>query len=235
MHLGHTIGIKYMKKMTDMINEQKPDLVCFAGDIFDNDFESVNDAEEIKAEFKRIDSTYGVYGCWGNHDVKERLISGFSVTPSNEAIRDKRFESFMADSDVRMLEDEVVLIADKFNLIGRLDYEKAGDGTNNRKSIEELTQKCDSSKPILLLDHEPRQLKRNSKNGVNLMLSGHTHGGQFFPLNIGSFFTWENDTGLKKEENMYCVVTSGVGLHGPAIRIGTRADITVIDLKFKVK
>ena len=78
----------------------------------------------------------------------------------------------------------------------------------------------------------PRFLKQNADAGVDVMLCGHTHDGQFFPLNIAIRTAWENPAGLKKVGGMTSVVTSGVGVYGPDMRIGTDADISVVDIHF---
>lgn len=65
--------------MVDIINQQNPDIVCIAGDIFDNDYGAVRNPDKIAEILKGIKTKYGVYGCWGNHDVTETLLGGFSV------------------------------------------------------------------------------------------------------------------------------------------------------------
>ena len=104
--------------------------------------------------------------------------------------------------------DDVIQIADgKINLVGRLDEEKPGDGTKNRKPLDELLSECDMNKPVIVINHEPDKLRQNAQAGVDVLLSGHTHAGQFFPLTIVQPFAWENYYGVKKIDNMYSVVT----------------------------
>lgn len=232
-HLGYTIGVKDMEKMAAKINAEKPDLVCFAGDIFDNNYNALDDPEGIRQAFKSIESTYGVYACWGNHDVKEPLFSGFSVNARSEAIRDPRMEQLLIDADIQVLNDEAVNIEDKFYVIGRLDYEKAGDGTSNRKDIVQLTEGLNLSKPVIVIDHEPRELEETAAAGVDIDLSGHTHGGQIFPMNLTNHLVWENGWGIMKKDSMYSVVTSGIGVYGPAMRVFTDSEVVVVDVDFQ--
>ena len=131
-----------------------------------------------------------------------------------------------------MLEDEARLIDGSFYVIGRKDYENAGDGTHERMSLAGLMADIDTDKLVISLEHEPRFLKQNADAGVDVMLCGHTHDGQFFPLNIAIRTAWENPAGLKKVGGMTSVVTSGVGVYGPDMRIGTDADISVVDIHF---
>ena len=141
-------------------------------------------------------------------------------------------EQFVRESGMTMLADEVRLIDDSFYVIGRKDYENAGDGTARRKSLGELMAGIDTDKLVISLEHEPRFLRQNADAGVDVMLCGHTHDGQFFPLNVAIRTAWENTAGLKTVGRMTSVVTSGVGVYGPDMRIGTDADISVVDVPF---
>ena len=232
-HLGYTIGVKDMQKMVEKINAAKPDIVCFTGDIFDNNFNALDDEEGIWEAFASIESTYGTYSCWGNHDVKEPLFSGFSVDSGTKAIRDPRMAQFLSSAGIHLLDDSAMEIDDKFYVIGRLDYKKAGDGTNHRKSIDELMVGVDVEKPVILLDHQPREFDEIAAAGVDLDLSGHTHAGQIFPMNLTNQFTWENGYGLLEKGDMTSVVTSGIGVYGPAMRVFTDSEVVIIDVTFK--
>lgn len=232
-HLGYTIGVKDMEKMVERINQVNPDLVCFTGDIFDNNYDALDDPEGIRDAWQKIDSRYGVYACWGNHDVTEPLFSGFSVDERSKALRDSRMDELLESSGIKVLNDEVELVADSFYVIGRLDYEKAGDGTSNRKSIVALMEGVDTSKPVILMDHEPRELDEIAAAGVDIDLSGHTHRGQIFPMNLTGKVVWGNDYGMLKEGEMYSVVTSGIGVYGPAMRVFTDSEVAVVDVSFQ--
>ena len=86
--------------------------------------------------------------------------------------------------------------------------------------------------PLFLLTHEPDHLSDYSAHGVDMLLCGHTHAGQFFPLTIVQPFVWENHWGMKIVDDMYSFVTSGVGVYGPDIRVGTNSEIMVINVHF---
>lgn len=232
-HIGYTMGVKDMEKMVSRINAAKPDLVCFAGDIFDNNYNSLDDAQGIQDAWSRIESTYGVYACWGNHDVAEPLFSGFSVNAKSKAIRDRRMDDLLADSAIQVLNDEVKLVDNSFYIIGRRDHGKAGDGTRNRQSIEQLMVGVDRNKPVILIDHQPKELDEIAAAGVDIDLSGHTHGGQIFPMNLTNSLIWENGYGVLKKENMHSIVTSGIGVYGPAMRVFTHSEVVVIEVDFQ--
>lgn len=233
LHLGYSIGCDDMVKMVDRINALNPDVVIYAGDIFDNDYDALDDPEKLEEIIRQVKAAYGSYAVFGNHDVTETLVGGFSTASSTKAFRDPRMETFFKEADINIMLDEVTTIADgKINLIGRLDGEKAGDGTSNRKDLSELVKQCDMSKPVIVINHEPDKLHEVAAMGVDVMLSGHTHAGQFFPLTITQPLAWENYWGIKKIDNMYSVVTSGVGLYGPAIRVATNSEVMSVKINF---
>lgn len=233
LHLGYSIGSRDMKRMVDKINAQNPDLVLYGGDIFDNDFDALNNPDRLVKILKNVKSKYGTYAVFGNHDVTETLVGGFSIASKHLAFRDSRMEEFLLDADITPLLDDVITIADEqIYLIGRLDREKAGDGTSDRMNIQNLTKDIDKDKVVLLLEHQPANLHDIADSGVDVMLSGHTHAGQFFPLTIAQPFAWENPCGVLKVEDMYSVVTSGVGVYGPAVRVGTDSEVLSLTVKF---
>ena len=90
----------------------------------------------------------------------------------------------------------------------------------------------DSSKPIIVIDHEPKELQELSDAGVDLDLSGHTHDGQMFPGNLTIKLMWENACGYLKKGNMHSIVTSGVGVFGPKMRVGTKNEVCNITVTF---
>ena len=230
LHMGYSVGEKRIANMAKLVNEQDADIILIAGDIFDNTVDGIDDPEAVKASLRSLKSRLGVYACWGNHDVDERLFSGFSTKRLELTYRSEEMERFVSDCGIVMLSDEAKLIDDSFYVIGRRDYENAGDGTKDRASLESLMDGLDTSRMVISLEHEPRFLQENADAGVDVMLCGHTHDGQFFPLNIAIRSAWENPAGLLKKDDMYSIVTSGVGVYGPDMRIGTDADITVVDI-----
>ncbi len=231
IHIGYSIEYEHIDKMVERINETNPDIVIIAGDIFDNDYDAVKDPDKIANRIAEIKSKYGVYGCWGNHDIAESLLAGFTMG-KEEYKRDERFEAFMQKANVKMLEDESVLINEQFYLVARKDprmSEKLGETT---ATASELTADIDKTKPIILVEHEPIELEEVAAAGVDVTISGHTHGGQIFPGTILTDMTSENPRGLLKVGNMYSLVTEGVGVWGPPMRIGTDSEVMLVDIDF---
>lgn len=91
----------------------------------------------------------------------------------------------------------------------------------------------DLSKPVLVIDHRPRELQELADAGVDLDLCGHTHDGQMFPGKLLTDRIWENPCGHLKKGEMHNIVTSGVGLFGPKMRVGTKSEICSINIKFE--
>ena len=232
LHLGNSIGAKRVQNMVRIINEQDADLVLFAGDIFDNSVYEMGDPEAIKAALRSIQSRLGVYGCWGNHDVRGRLFSGFTTDEPGTCVRGPEMDDFMAGSGVTMLADEAVLVDGSLWLVGRKDYANDGEGGRNREPLEALLSGLDMSQPVLVMDHQPRFLQENADAGVDVLFSGHTHDGQTFPINLVMNREWEKASGMLVKGSMTSIVTSGVGIYGPDMRVGTDADVTVVDISF---
>ena len=234
LHFGYNSSLSHVKKMVKLINESDPDVVVIAGDIFDNSYEAIYKPDKIIQEIKKIKTKYGVYAVYGNHDIDEKILAGFTFSwKKNKNLNDPRMTSFLEKANIKLLRDESLLIDDSFYLVGRIDYHKYGMKVEKRKTIEELVSSFDKSKPIILVDHEPYELEEIAKAGVDLDLSGHTHNGQMFPSNVFIKFIWKNPHGLLKVDNMYSAVTSGVGVYGPNMRVGTTAEVMVLDLSFK--
>lgn len=232
-HLGYNVGTAQMQQMVDAITIQEPDLVVFAGDIFDNEYEALDNPEALISILRGIQSTYGVYACYGNHDIEEKILAGFTFRKQGEKkVSDERMDAFLAKADIRLLQDEGIYIDNAFHLYGRADFERPGRGIKVRKTPEEITADLDMTKPVIVLDHEPRELSALSNAGVDIDLSGHTHDGQMFPGNLTINLLWENACGYLKKGDMHNIVTSGVGVFGPNMRIGTKAEICRIQVQF---
>ncbi len=232
LHLGYSIGLKHMQKMVKLINEQKPDIVCIAGDIYDNNYDAIGNPDEIAKTLSTIQSTYGTYACWGNHDVDEKILAGFTFDNNAKKSHNERMREFLKKANINLLEDETVLIDNQFYVSGRVDEDKPATEDNERKTPDELLDGLDKTKPVIVMYHEPDELEDLSEAGCDLLLCGHTHNGQTFPGNLLIKAFWENPTGYLKKGDMHNIVTSGVGVWGPFMRVGTDAEIVNIDVSF---
>ena len=235
-HFGYNAGVLHARELVRKINKQKPDLVCIAGDIFDNEYDAIRNPEKLAKTLRGIKSTYGVYACWGNHDLNEEILAGFTFKHKDgdlSDIKDPHMKKFLEDSNIHILEDESVLINDQFYVIGRKDASLTEKIHETRKAPAQLTEKLDRDKPIIMIDHQPKELQELADAGVDLDLCGHTHNGQTFPGNFTIKLMWENPCGLLIKDNMTNITTSGAGVWGPAMRIGTDSEICSINIQLK--
>ena len=234
-HFGYNSGAVHAQEIVDKINEQNPDLVCIAGDIFDNEYDAVREPEKISEILRTIRSKYGVYACWGNHDLNEPILAGFTFKHKKEdskQLKDPRMKRFLQNSNIQLLEDEAVLIDNSFYVVGRKDASLIEKIEEKRKTPAQLTQKLDKDKTIIVIDHQPKELQDIADAGVDLDLCGHTHDGQTFPGNFTVKFLWENPCGYLQKGSMHNIVTSGSGVWGPAMRVGTDSEICTLNLIF---
>lgn len=233
LHLGYNIGYSEIEKMVGIINEENVDIVLVCGDIFDNDFDAISNPQGIRDLFQSIESKYGVYACYGNHDVAESTLGGFTL--EDESIpktSDIYMDMFLEEAGVQLLEDESILIDDSFYLVGRRDYSSEKKAKQTRLSPQDLVASLDHSKPIIVMDHQPKELQELADAGVDLDLCGHTHDGQIFPGNLLINLAWENACGYLQKGDMHNIVTSGLGLWGPNLRVGTNSEVCIIDVDF---
>lgn len=232
LHMGYAIGVDHITNMVEKINQQDADIVIIAGDIFDNSYDGMDDPEGIKAQLKSIKSKYGVYAVYGNHDIDEKILMGFTFDWGGKQLHNEKMTNFMKMCNIKLINDESVLINDEFYLVGRRDTDKPGTEDGTRAEISELTKDLDKTKPIFVLSHEPDELQKTADAGADIDFSGHTHDGQLFPGNLTIGLFWENPCGMIKKDNMYSIVTSGVGVYGTFMRVGTDAEICSVDIDF---
>ena len=233
LHLSVNSDVKLTRKMVEKVNSVNPDLVLIAGDIFTSNYGGLRNPGKYSDALSKMKARYGVYAVSGNHDVDENLFIGFAISPVSDAFRTSEMEQFFDDCGFKILYDENVEIADgEIVLSGRVDGEKAGDGTSNRMDAKALLSTVDQTKPVLVLEHEPVEFKALAENGADAVFCGHTHNGQIVPGNLIIPFFNENAYGLKKLYGIDTIVTAGVGYYGPPIRVGTDSEVTVVDITF---
>lgn len=212
LHLGHSITKDVLHMYVNKVLEQQPDMILIVGDIIDYQLDVVRD-NHFEEELSRLEAPLGVYAVTGNHDY---YLNG-----------DEKVEWLSQIKGVTLLRDTTILIDNSFYLVGREDSR-----LKNRKSLEYLLQNVDKKHPVIVMNHEPIYLDDEVKNGADIALYGHTHDGQFFPLNIALRFVYELSYGYKKKEDTHLFVTSGIGLGGPRYRVGTKSEILMLNVTF---
>ncbi len=210
LHLGSLTPKNFLERFVDKVNAQKPDLVLIGGDILEGHRDD-GDRSAIEAQFRRLESRYGVFAVPGNHEGYARTSGEFFVR-----------------SHIRFLQDELAIVEGAFILVGRRDAR-----SRNRKSIDRLLLEAPDDLPIILLDHRPTDMEAASRTRVDLQLSGHTHHGQLFPANFVTQLEYGLSWGHRKTGDTHFIVTSGVGLWGPPVRTVGASEIVVIHVLFR--
>lgn len=234
LHLGYNNGLREVKDMVNKINSLNNDIVLIAGDIFDNEFEAIEDPKELSNILSSINSKYGTYAVLGNHDIDEKILMGFTFSKGKDVTIDEKMLEFINNSKINILYDEYINI-DNIYIYGRPDKEKINFNNSDRKSVDEICEVLDSNNINIILEHEPIDAESLSLNGIDLYLNGHTHNGQIWPGTLTINLLWDNAYGYKQYHNMHNIVTSGVGLFGPNMRIDSKAEICDIKIIFNNK
>lgn len=223
-HVGNTFDGEEFLEHVKAIQAENPDIVVITGDYVDDDTSKEDMAAACRA-LGTLETTYGVYYVFGNHDKgyygsAYRGYSGSDLTAELEK------------NGVIVLQDQVVTLDGRFYLIGRKDRSEERTGSS-RASMEELTAGLDPAKYSIVLDHQPYDYEAQEAAGVDLVLSGHTHGGQFFPINyVGQWTGVDAKTyGMEKRGGTVFIVTSGISDWAIQFRTGCRAEYVVIDIR----
>lgn len=219
IHLGSIIRKRSIRILSNILKKENPDIVLLLGDIVDGEIGPVL-RDDLLQYFTCPKCNEGLYAITGNHE----FIGGA-----------KRTIPYIESKGIRILKDEVITVNGGIQLIGRLDRDSKRFYGKERKSLQELMSGIDTSRPIILLDHQPFNLSETEKYGIDLQLSGHTHNGQLWPLNYLTARIYELSYGYLKRGNTNYIVSSGYGLWGPRIRSGSRSEVLIINLNFKTK
>jgi hypothetical protein len=222
-HLGAANNFENnLENIVKMINDLNPDVVCFVGDIFDDDFNAIRNPERAVILLSNIKTKYGVFACLGNHDGGRTF---------------EQKKNFLKKSNITLLNDEHVIIDERFAIFGRFNtsaFEGFGGalGKLKRRDISDVIAPIGANMPIIVMEHTPSYIKEYG-NEVDLILCGHTHAGQMFPGNIITKFMFPVAYGhyQKDTQSPHVVVTSGVSTVGIPARIGTSNEVVSILLR----
>lgn len=215
-HVGATFdGEDFYEKMKE-ISKIDIDLFVLTGDFVDDDTTKEDMIKSCKS-LGLINSKYGVYFIYGNHDKGYFNYRNFT---EEDLIKE------LEKNNVKVLKDEVVELNDYVYLIGREDK------SYPRKSISELTSNLDKNKYMIDLNHQPNDYEAEKNENIDLVLSGHTHGGQLFPLGYIGVLFGANDMfkGMKKIDNTYFVVNTGISDWAIDFKTGTHSEYVIIDI-----
>lgn len=217
-HLSMTLdGEKFAAEM-ERIQAEAPDLVLIGGDFVDDDSRKADMVSACEA-LGKLETKYGVYFIFGNHD------KGYFESSRDFTSDDLRAE--LEKNNVKILEDESVLVDNKFYVIGRQDRME-----NDRADIKELTEGLDQSKYMIVIDHQPNDYKNESESAADMVFSGHTHGGHIWPAGYVGLITKANDRvyGTETRNNTNFVVSSGISGWGIPFKTGTVSEYVIINI-----
>jgi len=215
IHLGSIIRKRSMRHLSRMLERKKPDLVLLLGDVIDGSIGPVIRGDLLN-HLRLPELPLGVYAITGNHE--------FIGNPEKTI-------PYIESKGIRVLKDEVITLSNNVQIVGRYDRSYVAGIANGRKSLNELINSADTTLPLIVLDHQPGELGELHKYGVDLQMSGHTHDGQMWPLNLITRAMFELSHGYKKFGSTHVIVSSGFGIWGPRVRIGTRPEIVIVDIK----
>lgn len=211
LHLGYGRGTSAIRHYVKMVEKEQPDLVLIAGDLIDNSSEAVSRLH-LDRELSKMKARDGVYVVLGNHEY----ISGVEGSMD-----------FISRLPFHLLRDEVYTLPNGIQLIGRDDKSNSG-----RESVKQLAEKTALDAPIILLDHQPFETEQAEDAGIDLQVSGHTHNGQLWPFTLITRSLFRVSYGYQQFGNFHLYVSSGLGLWGPPLRIGTKSELVVLNLSF---
>ena len=218
IHLGYVHGKEQLKKMVAKVNQEKPDLILIGGDILHYEYEPFED-EKLYLYWQGFNAPLGVYAVDGNHDAYCGQAESLFAYLEEAGTIDARNKGFVID--------------DSFILVGRQDKGGMRNSKSlSRPSIDALLDGLPENLPVLVLDHQPTNLEETTSHPrVELLFSGHTHRGQFWPVTFFTDRLYDINYGLKDFDNAKVLVTSGIGTWGPTFRLGSVSEVALLNLK----
>ena len=215
LHIGTSLPLSFVEKLVKLTHEVKADLVVYTGDILDgNAVRHLNELELLRS----VPAPLGNFYVTGNHEYYWQGDQALA------AFRSIKFQVLMNDVVNIQRGNDLLQIA------GTPDPAANGFGLEG-PNFEKVKQALEPQAYKILLAHQPFQAPQADAIGVDLQLSGHTHGGQFFPWNFLIGFFQKYPKGLYKVGNLELYVNQGTGYWGPSLRMGTYCEVTEITLR----
>ncbi|GAA3133152.1 metallophosphoesterase [Planomonospora alba] len=231
IHLGPLTGIGHSQRIVRMINSLEADVVAIVGDLVDG---TVAELGRLARPLADLESRHGAYFVTGNHEYYTANGPGEWLEELHElgvrSLRNERVEIAHAGA--------VLDLAGVDDLAGAAGGPGSGPvgtpdtaGSGGGPDFERALGGRDRSRPVVLLAHQPVQAARAAEYGVDLQLSGHTHGGQMVPFNLAVPLQQPVVAGLGEVGGTQVYVTRGAGFWGPPVRVGAPPEITLLELR----
>lgn len=219
LHVGPTLGGEFLKTVVEQANALRPDLVVLTGDLVDG---SVSRLGETMAPLANLRARYGAAMVTGNHEYYSGALE---------------WMSWLRRAGIRVLGNERVSVGDEgpggasFDVAGVYDRWAGRHYPSHRADVEGALAGRDPERELVLLAHQPAQVKQARGHGVGLQISGHTHGGQLWPAGVFAMLAQPYLTGLHRDEGGSQVfVSRGAGFWGPPMRVGAPPEIPTLVL-----
>jgi len=215
IHVGPTIKRNFVEAIVARVNRLEPDMVAITGDLVDG---SVRDLAQHTAPLARLTSRHGTYVVTGNHEYYSGVHAWIDEL--------RRLGTCV------LLNEHVVLDHDgaKLTVAGVTDYSAQHFDPSHKSDPQGAVEGAPPDALKLLLAHQPRSAALAAKAGYHLQLSGHTHGGQFWPWNLFVRLQQPFTAGLNRVGSMWVYISRGTGYWGPPMRFGVPSEITLIRL-----
>ncbi|UNU73429.1 metallophosphoesterase [Moraxella nasovis] len=220
IHLGVLVGKNQLDKLTKILSDNQVDLLLMPGDIMDDDT-MYFDSQGMAGSLTKVVHTprFGTVVSLGNHDLYQqdayRAIT-HAILSSGAILLNDEHRTLLISKNGKTT---------KLNIVGRLD-----DHYHTRQPTAKLIADIDTHLPTILLDHRPSQIEQNTQLPIDLQVSGHTHKGQVFPANFIVNALNRLGYGYEKINGTHVVVSSGFGFWGVPFRLGSQAEVWIIDM-----
>ncbi|SFO56895.1 hypothetical protein SAMN05660359_04415 [Geodermatophilus obscurus] len=216
-HLSATYGGRRFERLVETVNAQRPDVVAIVGDLVDGE---VDELRGEAAPLADLVSAQGVFFVTGNHEYFVDTDAWLRHLPTLgvEVLRNERVPITRGGAS--------------FDLAGIDDRTAAGSGVpGHGADLDTALDGRDDATPVVLLAHQPFMVDQARAAGVDLQLSGHTHGGQLWPFDYAIRLDQPAVEGLSRHGDTQLYVTAGAGYWGPPMRVGARPEVTVVELR----
>ncbi len=216
LHLGQMMTKKILEQIVDQVNSLKPDLIAITGDLADGSTAKLlNEANPLK----NLKAEKGIYFVTGNHEY-------YSGVENWTLAIDKMGIKVLNNENIKIRRED-----DYFYLAGVTDHEGKNFGQEHASDFKKALSGLENGKKKILLAHQPIAVQKASEYGTDLVLAGHTHGGQIWPFNYFVYLQQPYLKGFYDYNGTKLYVNQGTGCWGPPVRLGSKNEITQIILK----
>lgn len=216
IHVGPTVREAYLRSIVDRVNGLHPDMIVLTGDLVDG---TVDDLRDDVAPVADLNAPYGKFFITGNHEYYSGVLSWI------DEIERLGFTALINEHTIVSVGNSRIIVA------GVTDYHAGGLLPPHRSSPKTALDGAPEDIPRIMLAHQPLSAFKAADEGVDLLICGHTHGGQYFPWNMIVNSVQPFVRGLHRYRDMIIYVSVGTGYWGPPLRIGEPSEITVFTLQ----